>query len=250
MSFDLSGKTALVTGASTGLGQAIAIAMASAGASVVCAARSSMEETRARIAAIGGSCQTVPIDLARPGAPQALIERAWNEAGPVTILVNNAATIARADAADMTEEQWDQVMDLNVKQLFFASQAFARHLFAHKYRGKIINLASIMSLHGGWRVSSYTASKHAVAGLTRILACEWAARGINVNALAPGFFDTDMNGPLRTDDARYQSSLSRIPVGRWGRPDEIGGAAVFLASEASDYIHGILLPVDGGWLAK
>ena len=250
MSFDLSGKTVLVTGASTGLGQAIAVAMAGAGASVVCAARSSMDETSARVAAVGGSCRTITIDLARPGAPQALIERAWSEVGPFTILINNAATIAHAEATDMTEEQWDQVMDLNAKQLFFTSQAFARHLFAHRCVGKIVNLASIMSLHGGWRVSSYTASKHAVAGLTRILACEWAARGINVNALVPGYFDTCMNGPLRADEERYQSSLSRIPAGRWGRPEEIGGAAVFLASEAADYIHGILLPVDGGWLAK
>jgi 2-deoxy-D-gluconate 3-dehydrogenase len=158
--------------------------------------------------------------------------------------------IRRADAVDFTEADWDAVLDVNLKSCFFLSQALARHALAAGRRAKIINIASMLSFQGGIRVASYTASKSGVAGLTRLLANEWAARGINVNAIAPGYFATSNTAALRADAVRNREILARIPAGRWGEPSELGGAAVFLASDASDYVHGAVLPVDGGWLAR
>ncbi|WP_306392195.1 2-dehydro-3-deoxy-D-gluconate 5-dehydrogenase KduD [Telluria beijingensis] len=252
-SFDLSGRVALVTGANTGLGQAIAIALAAAGADIVAAGRTEPEETAARVHALGRRFFSIHADLADSAPMQDLATRAIAAFGQVDILVNNAGIIRRADALDVSEEDWDAVLDTNLKSLFFLSQALARHmrsLGCGLGRGKIVNVASLLSFQGGIRVPAYAASKSAVAGLTRALANEWAAHGINVNAIAPGYIETANTAALRADTARSAQILDRIPAGRWGRPDDLAGAAVFLASAASDYVHGVVLPVDGGWLAR
>jgi 2-deoxy-D-gluconate 3-dehydrogenase len=243
--FALDGRQALVTGANTGLGQAIAVALAAAGATVTCAARRDCGETLARIAAAGGQGRFQPLDLSDAMAATGLFE-----AAAFDILVNNAGIIRRADAVDFTEADWDAVMDVNLKAVFFSSQAFARAVFARGGSGKIVNIASLLSFQGGIRVSSYTASKHGVAGLTRLLANEWAARGINVNAIAPGYIETNNTEALRADPDRSAAILARIPAGRWGRPEDIAGTAVYLCSPAADYVHGTVLNVDGGWLAR
>ena len=251
ISFDLSGKTAIVTGANTGLGQAIAVALAGAGADVALVGRSSMEETEAAIAAQEcGRSHTIIADLSTIGPVTEVIDAAIAWTGRADILVNNAGIIRRADAVDFTEADWDAVMDVNLKTVFFLSQAFARHLIGKGRHGKIINIASLLSFQGGIRIPSYTASKSGLAGLTRLLACEWAGKGINVNAIAPGYFSTNNTEALRNDPDRNSAILGRIPAGHWGQPEELGGAAVFLASPASDYVHGVVLPVDGGWLAR
>ena len=250
ISFDLAGKTAIVTGANTGLGQGIAVALAGAGASVALVGRSSMEETEAAIAAIGGKSHSIKADLSSIAPVGGIIEETVKTFGSADILVNNAGIIKRADSLDFTEADWDAVMDVNLKTVFFLSQAFARHLVAKDKPGKIINIASLLSFQGGIRIPSYTASKSGLAGLTRLLACEWAGKGINVNAIAPGYFDTNNTEALRNDPDRNAAILARIPAGHWGKPEEIGGAAVFLASSASNYVHGTVLPVDGGWLAR
>ena len=172
------------------------------------------------------------------------------EFGKIDILVNNAGIIRRADAIDFTEADWDAVMDVNLKSVFFLTQAFARAMLADGGGGKVVNIASLLSVQGGIRVPSYTAAKSGLAGLTRLLACEWASKGINVNAIAPGYFVTNNTAALRADPERSAAILSRIPAGAWGDPSAIGGAAVFLASRAADYVHGVVLPVDGGWLAR
>lgn len=249
-SFDLTGKTAIVTGANTGLGQAIAVAMAGAGATVVLVGRSSMVETEEKIAALVGTSHSIKADLSTIAPAAEVIEETVRLAGQADILVNNAGIIRRADSLDFTEADWDAVMDVNLKTVFFLSQAFARHLVAEGKPGKIINIASLLSFQGGIRIPSYTASKSGLAGLTRLLACEWASKGINVNAIAPGYFDTNNTEALRNDPERNAAILSRIPAGHWGKPEELGGAAVFLASGAADYIHGTVLPVDGGWMAR
>lgn len=251
ISFDLSGKTAIVTGANTGLGQAIAVALAGAGADIALVGRSSMAETEAAIAAAGGGkCHSIKADLSTIAPVQSVLDETLEWSGRADILVNNAGIIRRADAVDFTEADWDDVMDVNLKSVFFLSQAFARHAIAQDRPGKIINIASLLSFQGGIRIPSYTASKSGLAGLTRLLACEWAGKGINVNAIAPGYFETNNTEALRDDPDRNAAILGRIPAGHWGKPDELGGAAVFLASPASDYIHGVVLPVDGGWLAR
>ncbi len=251
ISFDISGKTAIVTGANTGLGQAIAVSLAEAGASVALVGRSSMTETEAAITATGrGNFHTIKADLSTTEPLQSIIDETLGWTGHADILVNNAGIIRRADAVDFTEADWDAVLDVNLKSVFFLSQAFARHLIAAGKPGKIINIASLLSFQGGIRIPSYTASKSGLAGLTRLLACEWAGKGINVNAIAPGYFETNNTEALRNDPDRNSAILGRIPAGHWGRPEELGGAAVFLASAASDYIHGVVLPVDGGWLAR
>jgi 2-deoxy-D-gluconate 3-dehydrogenase len=244
--FSLSGRLALVTGANTGIGQAIAVALAEAGAEVIAAGRSSMQATLAMIAATGGRGRAMALDLSAPVAtfPQIFA------AEPVDILVNNAGIIRRADAVDFSEADWDAVIDVNLKATFFLSQAFAKAALARKSSGAIVNIASLLSFQGGIRVPSYTASKHGVLGLTRLLANEWAAKGINVNAVAPGYVETNNTEALRADPDRSRSILERIPAGRWGRPEDIAGAAVFLASPAARYIHGAILPVDGGWMAR
>ena len=244
--FDLSGKRALVTGANAGIGQAIALELAIAGADVTCAGRRRCHETLGAISAKGGKAQSVMIDFADPMAGRL----AMNELGPLDILVNNAGIIRRQDSVDFSEQDWDDVMDVNLKALFFTSQAFAKQAFERRATAKIINIASLLSFQGGIRVPSYTASKHGVAGLTRILANEWAGKGINVNAIAPGYIATENTRALREDPLRSAEILSRIPAGKWGDPADIAGTAVYLASGAADYVCGAVLNVDGGWLAR
>lgn len=247
--FDLTGRTALVTGANTGLGQAIAVALAQAGAGIVAVGRSAMDETEALVRVTGRPFKAVSADLATLEPIPRVVEEA-SALGRIDVLVNNAGIIRRADAIDFTEADWDAVMDVNLKSVFFLSQAVARQMLADGRGGKIVNVASLLSFQGGIRVPSYTASKSGLAGLTRLLACEWAGRGINVNALAPGYFRTNNTQALQDDPDRSAAILGRIPAGQWGKPEDLGGAAVFLASPAADYVHGIVLPVDGGWLAR
>jgi 2-dehydro-3-deoxy-D-gluconate 5-dehydrogenase len=248
--FDLTGKTAMVTGANTGLGQSMAVALAAAGAAIVAVGRSSMEETERLCRESGAAFRAVNADLATLEPIERIVAEAADVSGRVDILVNNAGIIRRADAISFTEADWDAVMDVNLKSVFFLSQAVARRMLADEKGGKIINIASLLSFQGGIRIPSYTASKSGLAGLTRLLACEWAGRGINVNAIAPGYHVTNNTEALRADPKRSAEILARIPAGRWGDPRDIGGAAVFLASAASDYVHGVVLPVDGGWLAR
>ncbi len=248
--FSLDGRNALVTGANTGLGQAIAIALASAGAGVALVGRSAPDETRALIEDAGGSTAVVMADLSSADVARGVVQQAEESLGPVDILVNNAGIIRRQEALDFSEADWDDVMATNLKVPFFLAQAAAKSMVDGKRSGKIINVASLLSLQGGIRVASYTASKSGLAGLTRLLANEWAAKGINVNAIVPGYFATNNTEALRADAERNRQILERIPAGRWGDPADLGGAAVFLASAASDYVHGTLLPIDGGWMAR
>jgi 2-dehydro-3-deoxy-D-gluconate 5-dehydrogenase len=249
--FDLSGKVALVTGANTGLGQGIAVALAAAGADIAAVGRSAPVDTEARVTALGRRFAWVEASLDTTAPLQTTMDAiaARFEDG-VHILVNNAGTIRRCDALDFSEDDWDAVMGVNLKSAFFLSQAVARTWVAAGRGGKIINIASMLSFQGGIRVASYTASKSGLLGITRLLANEWAGRGINVNAIAPGYFATNNTEALRADEGRNRSILERIPAGRWGDPADLGGAAVFLASAAADYVHGTVLPVDGGWLAR
>ncbi len=248
--FDLSGRCAIVTGANTGIGQAIAVGLASAGADIIGVGRSSMDETAALVEASGRAFHSLLADLSKMDEVRAVIDRAGALAARPDILVNNAGIIRRADTVDFTEEDWDAVMDTNLKSAFFLCQSFARMAMAEKIPAKIINIASLLSFQGGIRVASYTAAKSGLAGLTRLMANEWAARGINVNAIAPGYVETNNTTALRADAERNADILKRIPAGRWARADDMAGAAVFLASRASDYVHGTVLPVDGGWLAR
>jgi 2-deoxy-D-gluconate 3-dehydrogenase len=249
--FSLSGKRILVTGANTGIGQGIALSIARAGGAVVGVGRSAMDDTAEKIAAAGGRFEAVRCDLADPLAAQAMLDRVWDETGPLDGLVNNAGIIRRVDAVDLTQTDWDDVMDVNLKTVFFLGQSFARRVLAVPgRRGKIVNIASVLSFQGGIRVASYTASKHGVLGITRLLACEWASKGINVNGIAPGYIETNNTEALRADPERSAAILARIPAGRWGGPEDIGDAAVFLLAQASNYMHGAVLPVDGGWLAR
>jgi 2-dehydro-3-deoxy-D-gluconate 5-dehydrogenase len=238
--FSLTGRTALVTGANTGIGQAVAVAMAQAGAQVIAAGRSSCAET---CALTGG--RELRLDFTDPMAARDVFEREQ-----IDILVNNAGIIRRADALEFTEDDWDAVMDVNLKALFFTTQAFARAAIRAGRAGRVVNIASLLSFQGGIRVASYTASKHGVAGVTRLMANEWAGQGINVNAIAPGYIATNNTDALRADPDRNRAILDRIPAGRWGQPEDIGNAAVFLASDAARYVHGAILNVDGGWLAR
>lgn len=244
--FSLEGRRALVTGANTGIGQAIAVALAGQGARVTCAGRRPCDETLALIGAQGGEGDYLALDFADTMAAQG----AFAGAG-YSILVNNAGIIRRADSLEFTEEDWDAVIDTNLKALFFTTQAFAKAALAEgNTPAAVVNIASLLSFQGGIRVPSYTASKHGVAGLTKLLANEWAAKGINVNAIAPGYIETNNTEALRADEARNRAILERIPAGRWGAPSDIGGTAAFLCSPAARYIHGAVLNVDGGWLAR
>jgi 2-dehydro-3-deoxy-D-gluconate 5-dehydrogenase len=247
--FDLQGKVAIVTGANTGIGQGIALALAQAGASIAAVGRSSMDDTRHLIEAAGTQFIEIKADLGTIEPVNRIIEETLQSFERLDILVNNAGIIRRNDAVDFTEEDWDAVIDTNLKSAFFLSQAAGKHMIS-KGQGKIINIASLLSFQGGIRIPSYTASKSGLAGITRLLACEWAAKGVNVNAIAPGYFVTNNTTALREDQDRSAQILARIPAARWGEPSDIGGAAVFLASKASDYVHGTVLPVDGGWLAR
>jgi 2-deoxy-D-gluconate 3-dehydrogenase len=248
-SFSLAGKTALVTGANTGLGQAIAVALAGAGADIAAAGRTSPDATGEAVRAAGRRLEFLPVDLRDSKACNGLVADAVRQFGRIDILVNNAGLIRRNDALEFTEDDWDEVLDVNLKSVFFLSTAAARSML-ERGAGKIINIASMLSFQGGVRVASYTASKSGLAGLTKLLANEWGARGINVNAIAPGYFVTNNTQALRADSKRNAEILARIPAGRWGEPEDLAGAAVFLASSASDYVHGVILPVDGGWLAR
>ena len=247
--FDLSGKVALVTGANTGIGQGIALALAEAGADIAAAGRSAADETVGKVRDLGRKGENFAADLSSVGAVQPLVDAVLAEFGRIDILVNNAGIIRRADAVDFTEEDWDAVMDTNLKTLFFLCQAAGKHMIA-RGSGKIINIASMLTFQGGIRVPSYTASKSGVGGLTKLLANEWAAKGIQVNAIAPGYIATNNTAALQGDETRNRQIMERIPAGRWGDPSDLGGAAVFLASGASDYVQGHILAVDGGWLAR
>ncbi len=249
ISFDLTGKRALVTGANTGIGQAIALALAGAGADIALAGRSEPTETLALLAATGRKVIDLRVDLGTIAPVQGLVDDAAAALGGLDILVNNAGIIRRNDLADFTEEDWDAVIDTNLKSLFFLSQAAARVMVA-KGAGKIINIASLLSFQGGIRVPSYAAAKSGVAGLTKALANELAPKGVQVNAIAPGYIATNNTAALQADETRNRQILERIPTGRWGKPDDIAGAAVFLAAPASDYVTGHVLAVDGGWLAR
>ena len=246
MMFSLEGKAALVTGANTGLGQGISLALAGAGADIVGVSRSDLSETKKKIEALGRKFFAITADLADSAAPKMIMQKA----GSVDILVNNAGTIIREDAVNCSEEAWDTVLDVNLKSAFFLSQEMAKQLFARNAKGKIINIASMLSYSGGIRVPAYTASKSGIVGITKALANEWAAKGINVNAIAPGYMITNNTKDLYNDAQRSQQILQRIPAGRWGTPEDLGGTAVFLASQASDYLHGFTIAVDGGWLAR
>jgi 2-dehydro-3-deoxy-D-gluconate 5-dehydrogenase len=254
--FDLDGRTALVTGANTGIGQGIALALASAGANIVAVGRTQPEETADLVAAAGRGFHAISADL---GAPQIsfpkILQEATQRIGAIDILVNNAGIIRRAPALEFSQDDWDAVMNVNLKSAFFLAQAVARQMLErglsrHGMSGKIINIASMMSFQGGIRIAAYTASKSAIAGVTRVLANELASQGINVNAIAPGYIATNNTAALQSDEGRNRDILGRIPAGRWGTPADLGGAAIFLASRASDYVHGAILPVDGGWLAR
>ncbi|NDJ75237.1 MAG: 2-dehydro-3-deoxy-D-gluconate 5-dehydrogenase KduD [Chloroflexi bacterium] len=250
--FRLDGKVALVTGASQGLGQAMAVGLAEAGADIAGLDRTpDCDATRAQVEALGRRFYTLCVDLreATTGDLDDVATTVVAQLGRLDILVNNAGIIRRAPALEFNESDWDDVLHINLKALFFLSQAAAR-VMVQQGSGKIINVASMLSYQGGILVPSYTASKSAVAGLTRALANEWAAHHVNVNALAPGYMATDNTAPLRADEQRNAAILARIPAGRWGEPADLKGMVVFLASAASDYMQGTIVPVDGGWLAR
>jgi 2-dehydro-3-deoxy-D-gluconate 5-dehydrogenase len=248
-SFDLTGKIALVTGANTGIGKAIALALAAAGADLAAVGRSPATETVESARTMGRRAEVITADLSTIAPIPALVDDVEAKLGPVDILVNNAGIIRRADAVDFTEADWDAVIDTNLKSVFFLSQAVGRGMI-ERGGGKIINIASMLTFQGGVRVPSYTASKSGVGGLTKLLANEWTGKGVQVNAIAPGYIATNNTAALQADESRNRSILERIPAGRWGRPEDLGGAAVFLASSASDYVTGHILAVDGGWLAR
>lgn len=249
-SFDLSGKVAIVTGCSTGLGQAMAIGLANAGCNIVGVGTSEPTETKEQVEATGQQFVSVRANLIQQDEIPTIVERTLEAFGRIDILVNNAGIIRRNDAIDFTEQDWDDVMDLNLKSLFFLSQAVAKQFITQGDGGKIINIASMLSYQGGIRVPSYTASKSGVMGITRLMANEWAKQGINVNAIAPGYMATNNTAALQADEERNRQILERIPAERWGKPEDIAGPCVFLASKAADYIHGYTLAVDGGWLAR
>lgn len=247
--FDLTGKVAIVTGANTGIGQAIALALAGAGADVALAGRSAADETADQIRALGRRAALIEADLSTPAPVQKVVDETLAGLGRLDILVNNAGIIRRAEAAKFGEADWDAVIDTNLKSLFFLCQAAGKHMIGQG-GGKIVNIASLLSFQGGIRVPSYAAAKAGVAGLTKALANEWAPLGVNVNAIAPGYVATSNTAALQGDETRNRQILERIPAGRWGAPADIGGAAVFLASAAADYVHGHILAVDGGWLGR
>jgi len=248
--FKLNGKVALVTGATRGLGAAIAVGLAEAGADVALVGTSSLEETEKKIMALGRKALAIKADLSDRKAIPGIMQAAQAHFGHVDILVNNAGIIRRENFDSFTEKDWDDVIGVNLDAVFFLSQLFVKEVIARNAKGKIIHIASMLSYQGGIRVASYTASKSAVHGLTKLMANELASKGINVNAIAPGYMETDNTAQLRADRDRNKAILDRIPSGRWGEPEDLKGAAVFLASEASDYVHGYTLAVDGGWLAR
>jgi 2-deoxy-D-gluconate 3-dehydrogenase len=249
--FRLDGKTALVTGAGRGLGQAMAVGLAEAGADIAGLDVLSNDETAAQVQGLGRRFLSLSCDLLQAGVAELeqIVERVVQELGRLDILINNAGIIRRAPVLEFSEKDWDEVMQINLKAAFFLSQAAARQM-AKQRSGKIINVASLLSFQGGILIPSYTASKSGIAGLTRLMCNELATNGINVNAIAPGYMATDNTAPLRADQNRAPRILERIPAGRWGEPGDLKGVAVFLASHASDYMNGVVVPVDGGWMAR
>ncbi len=247
--FELTNKVAVVTGCDTGLGQGMALALAGAGCAIVGINIVAPTETAERITAQGGRFVSIEANLAT-ASPTALIEQAVAAFGRIDILVNNAGIIRRADALEFSERDWDEVININLKAVFFMAQAAAREFVSQGTGGRIINVASLLSFQGGIRVPSYTAAKSGVMGLTKLLANEWSKHGITVNAIAPGYMATNNTAPLRADPVRSKDILDRIPAGRWGLPEDLAGPVVFLASPASDYVTGHTLVVDGGWLAR
>ncbi|NMA85047.1 MAG: 2-dehydro-3-deoxy-D-gluconate 5-dehydrogenase KduD [Epulopiscium sp.] len=248
--FNLEGKVAIVTGASTGLGQGMAIGLAEAGANVVGVDYVEMPETQEKVEGLGKKFHGIVANLLTIDPVQDIVDQTVATFGKVDILINNAGIIRREDAINFTEKDWDDVMNINIKTVFFLSQAVAKQFIKQETGGKIINIASMLSYQGGIRVPSYTSSKSGVMGLTRLLANEWAKHNINVNAIAPGYMATNNTAPLRADEGRSEEILGRIPAGRWGTPADVAGPAVFLASSAADYVNGYTLAVDGGWLAR
>lgn len=247
--FNLSGKTALVTGASGGLGQGMALGLAEAGANVVVVSYSNCDETIAAIRALGVQAEQIQADLSDETVLQGVVDQAIGFFGSIDILVNNAGIIRRTPAVDHGWKDWHDVVDLNMNTVFFLSQLVGKHMI-ERGSGKIISIASMLTYQGGINVPGYTASKHAVAGITKALANEWAGKGINVNAIAPGYMLTNNTAPIVADENRFKSITERIPAGRWGTPEDLKGPIVFLASDASDYLNGHILCVDGGWLAR
>lgn len=249
-SFDLTGKVAVVSGCDTGLGQGMALGLAEAGCDIVGLNVVAPSETQQKVEALGRRFLDIRADLMKTDLIPSIIDQAVTEFGKIDVLVNNAGIIRRNDAIEFSESDWDDVMNLNIKSMFFMSQTVAKQFIAQGTGGKIINIASMLSFQGGIRVPSYTASKSAVQGVTRAMANEWAKHNINVNAIAPGYMATDNTAALRADEARNQSILERIPAERWGKPQDVAGPCVFLASSAADYVNGYTLAVDGGWLAR
>ncbi|MEW5826504.1 MAG: 2-dehydro-3-deoxy-D-gluconate 5-dehydrogenase KduD [Candidatus Bipolaricaulota bacterium] len=249
--FRLDGKVAVVTGAARGLGQGMAVGLAEAGAHVVGVdIISPLDETRGLVEQTGCRFAEVRADLSGTQDIDRILETARRELGGHDILVNNAGVIRRHPAHEFPMDEWDFVMNVNLRSLFFLTQAFGKALIGARQRGKVINVCSMLSFSGGILVAPYTASKSAVAGITRLLANEWAPFGIHVNGIAPGYMATDNTAPLRASEDRSREILSRVPLGRWGTPEDLRGAVIFLASSASDYITGTVLRVDGGWLTR
>lgn len=247
--FSLVGKTAIVTGISRGLGKGMVLGLAKAGADIVGISVSNMQDTKEAVEQLGRKFYAIPADMSSSEE----VERAANEAiesvGRIDILVNNAGIIRRSPAKDFSQEDWKEVLDMNLNAVFTMSSIIGNHMLEHQ-KGKIINIASMLSFQGGIRVPAYTVSKHGIAGLTKSLANEWSSQGVNVNAIAPGYMATDNTEALRKDPERSESILSRIPTKRWGNPSDLEGPVVFLASEASDYVTGHILCVDGGWMSS
>lgn len=248
--FKLDGKKAIITGAARGLGQAMAVALAEAGADMALVDILDLSESKSRIERLGRKCIAITADLSKKDCVDVIVKETVEKLGGIDILFNNAGIIRRAPLLEFSEKDWDDVMNINIRTLFFLSQAVARVMIQQGRGGKIVNTASMLSFQGGILVPSYTASKSAVMGLTRLLACELAPHKINVNAIAPGYMATDNTKALRENPERNKTILDRIPAGRWGEPEDLQGVAVFLASAASDYMHGYTVAVDGGWLAR
>jgi 2-deoxy-D-gluconate 3-dehydrogenase len=248
--FKLESKVAIVTGSARGLGQGMAVGLAEAGADVVLVDILDMSDSRKQIEKLGRHCETINTDLSKKEGVDPIIKKTVESMGSIDILVNCAGIIRRAPLLEFSEKDWDDVMNVNIRTLFFLSQAAARVMVKQGRGGKIINVASMLSFQGGILVPSYTSSKSAVMGLTRLMANELAPHNINVNAIAPGYMATDNTAPLRADPVRSKAILDRIPAGRWGMPEDLKGIVVFLASEASSYLSGYTVAVDGGWLAR
>ncbi|EEX36123.1 2-deoxy-D-gluconate 3-dehydrogenase [Vibrio metschnikovii] len=249
-SFNLEGKVAIVTGCDTGLGQGMALSLAKAGCDIVGVNIVEPTETIEKMAETGRKFIDIRANLMVLDDIPSIVDRAVTELGHIDILVNNAGIIRRNDAIEFSEKDWDDVMNINIKSVFFMSQAVAKQFIAQGKGGKIVNIASMLSFQGGIRVPSYTASKSGVMGITRLMANEWAQHNVNVNAIAPGYMATNNTAALRSDEERSKEILDRIPAGRWGTPNDLAGPVIFLASSASDYINGYTIAVDGGWLAR